>query len=34
VTVKAIADSSHVLIYDHADLINNLIQEFIDSLCQ
>jgi pimeloyl-ACP methyl ester carboxylesterase len=31
VTVKAIADGSHVLIYDHSDLVNNLIQEFLDS---
>lgn len=30
VTVKMIADGSHVLIYDHADEVNQLIKEFIE----
>jgi len=29
VTVRAISDGSHVLIYDHAELVNTLIGEFL-----
>ena len=30
VTVRAISDGSHVLIYDHAELVNTLIGEFLE----
>ena len=30
VIVKVVADGSHVLIYDHADLVNSMIQEFAE----
>lgn len=30
VTVRAIPDASHVLIYDHADEVNSLIQQFLE----
>ncbi len=30
VTLQAIPDGSHVLIYDHADEVNTLIQQFLE----